>query len=277
MINRILKTQKSVVLLVAASMMLASCAAPEKIAYFQDTTDESVSVPVSGNHITLRPEDKIAILVNTPNDQLNSLYNLPYVSQRLGQVSQSVSSNYSQSVSGYTLDSNGDIDFPVLGRLHVAGMTRDEVAAYVKSQLIEKDLAKDAVVTVEFMNLTVSVFGEVTKPGRYAIEKDKLTILDAIGMAGDLTIYGKRENVRVLRTEDGVQKSYNVNLCNARNTMSSPVYFIQQDDVIYVEPNNVRARQSTVNGNNVRSTSFWISIATLAASVITLVMKTTTK
>lgn len=266
--------KKFIIPTISCALVLASCAAPDKIAYFQDTAGSSVSVSASASHIKLRPEDKIAILVNTSNDQLNNLYNLPYISQRLGQISQSVSTNYSQAVSGYTLDANGDIDFPVLGKIHVGGLTRDEVASYVKSQLIVNDLAKDPVVTVEFMNLTVSVFGEVTRPGRYAIEKDKVTILDALGMAGDLTIYGKRENVRVIRTEGDTQKSYNIDLCNARNTLSSPVYFIQQDDVIYVEPNDVRARQSTVNGNNVRSTSFWISLASLAASVATLVVRT---
>ena len=123
------------------------------------------------------------------------------------------------------------------------------------------------------MNLTVSVMGEVNRPGRYAIEKDKLTLLDALSMAGDLTIYGNRENVKVLRVVDGQEMSFKVNLCNAQSVFSSPVYFVQQDDLIYIEPNEMRARQSTVNGNNVRSTSFWISVASLAASVGTFLLR----
>lgn len=113
----------------------------------------------------------------------------------------------------------------------------------------------------------LKVLGEVEKPGRYAIDKDAVTILDAIGTAGDLTIYGKRESVKVLRNENGKMLTYEVNLCSAADLIASPAYYIRQNDVIYVDPNDVRARQSTVNGNNVRSTSFWISLTSLAASI----------
>ena len=157
----------------ALVVLLASCAAPTNISYFQDADSRGMSVPVTENHIRLRPEDKISIIVNTSNDQLTNLFNLPYISQRLGGVSQSVASNYSQAVSGYTVDENGDIDFPVMGKLHIEGLTRPEVAALIKGELTSRSLAKDPVVTVEFMNLTIAVMGEVARPGRYAIEKDK--------------------------------------------------------------------------------------------------------
>jgi len=258
---------KNLIPLAVALVLAASCAAPEKISYFQDATAYGVSEEVGDGHIRLRPEDKISIVVNTSNNDLTSLFNLPYISQRIG------TSSYTSAVSGYTVDADGCIDFPVLGKLRVAGLTRAETAAYIKSELMAKEQAKDPVVTVEFMNLTVSVMGEVTRPGRYAIDKDKLTILDALSLAGDLTIYGRRENVLVFRHQDGREVSYSVDLCSASDLMRSPVYFIQQDDVIYVEPNEMRARQSTVNGNNVRSTSFWISIASLAASVGTLLLR----
>ena len=256
-----------------AAALAASCAAPTTISYFQDADQYGLSIPVHENHIRLRPEDKISIIVNTTNDELTNLYNLPYISQRLGAISQSVNYNASQAVSGYTVDESGDIDFPVLGKIHIAGMTRPEVAAFIKNELISRSLAKDLVVTVEFMNLSIAVMGEVTRPGRYAIEKDKITLLDALSMAGDLTIYGNRENVKVLRIVDGNQTSFKVDLCSAQSVMTSPVYYLQQDDLIYVEPNDMRARQSTVNGNNVRSTSFWVSIASLAASVGTLLIR----
>ena len=253
--------------MIAAAAFLASCAAPENISYFQDAAEYGINESVQENHIRLRPEDKISIVVNTSDSELTSLFNLPYISQRIG------NSSYSSAVSGYTVDADGNIDFPVLGKLHVAGLTRAETAAYIKSELMAKKQARDPVVTVEFMNLTVAVMGEVARPGRYAIDKDKLTILDALSLAGDLTIYGRRENVMVFRNVDGKQTSYKVDLCSAASVLNSPVYFVQQDDVIYVEPNEMRARQSTVNGNNVRSTSFWISIASLAASVGTLLLR----
>lgn len=249
------------------ALAVVSCAAPEKISYFQDASSVGISEEVGDGHIRLRPEDKISIVVNTSNSDLTSLFNLPYISQRIG------TSSYTSAVSGYTVDSNGCIDFPVLGKLHVAGLTRAETAEYIKNELMRQEQAKDPVVTVEFMNLTVSVMGEVVRPGRYSIDKDKLTLLDALSLAGDLTIYGRRENVLVFRNLEGKAVSYSVDLCSASDLMRSPVYFIQQDDVIYVEPNEMRARQSTVNGNNIRSTSFWISIASLAASVGTLLIR----
>ena len=115
--------------------------------------------------------------------------------------------------------------------------------------------------------------GEVNKPGRFNIERDRLTLLEALSMAGDLTIYGNREKVIVMREEDGKQMSYFVDLCSAKELYSSPVYYLQQNDVIYVEPNTMRARQSTVNGNNVRSASFWMSLASFLASITFFIVK----
>ena len=161
----------------------------------------------------------------------------------------------------------------LLGKLHVQDMTREEVAVYIKKELQSHDLIKDPVVTVEFMNLSVNVMGEVNRPGRYNIDKDHLTILDALSQAGDLTIYGKREKVLVLRNENGKQRVYGINLCSADHLYSSPVYYLQQNDVVYVEPNDTKARQSTVNGNNVRSTSFWISLASLLTTISVLIFK----
>ena len=227
---------------------------------------------ISPQEIKIQPEDKISILVNSKNPQLANLFNLPVITRQIGQTSTS-SSGSNQGVSGYTVDADGNIDFPVLGKIHVAGMKREEIASYIKNELITKNLVKDPVVTVEFMNLAISVLGEVGKPGRYNIDRDKITLLDAISMAGDLTIYGKRENVYVMRNEGGKQTSYQVNLLSAQDVYSSPVYYLQQNDVIYVEPNSVRARQSTVNGNNVRSTSFWISLASLLTTITVLFVK----
>ena len=256
-----------------------SCSAPSQVTYFQDLRPgESEQKVVAATEIKVRPGDKLSIIVNSRDPQLTQLFNLPYVTQQIGQVSASkgsgsVSSGTSQGISGYTVDEKGMIDFPVLGKIEIAGKNREEIAAFIKEELLAKNLVKDPVVTVEYMNLCISVLGEVTQPGRYSIDRDKVTVLDAISMAGDLTIYGKREKVLVLREENGVQHVYGINLCSAEHLYTSPVYYLRQNDVVYVEPNNVRARQSTVNGNNVRSTSFWISLASLLTTVAVLVFK----
>ena len=123
------------------------------------------------------------------------------------------------------------------------------------------------------MNLFVSVMGEVSHAGRIKIDRDNMTILDALSEAGDLTIFGKREKVLVLRQENGKQRVYGVNLCSGDHIYSSPVYYLQQNDVVYVEANDTKLRQSTVNGNTIRSTSFWISLASLITSIAVLIVK----
>ena len=250
-----------------------SCSTPKEISYFQDlqpgVTELAITDPVE---IKVRPKDKLSILVNAQDPKLTNMFNLPIVSQQIGQESTG-SSGTSRGVSGYTVDSFGDINFPVLGKIRVEGMTREQIADYLTKQLKEQELIKDPVVTVEFMNLGVSVLGEVNKPGRISINRDNMTILDALSEAGDLTIFGKREKVLVLRQEDGKQRVYGVNLCSAEHIYSSPVYYLQQNDVVYVIPNDTKSRQSTVNGNTVRSTSFWISLASLITSIAVLIAK----
>jgi len=256
-------------LCLAFSAALASCAAPTQISYFQDTAADT-SLDVKPQNIRLRPDDKVSIIVNCRDAQLTNMFNLPYVTRRLGDESGELGSS-AQGMSGYTVDSYGNIDFPILGPVNISGLTREEVASKIRGELVSRNLVKDPVVTVEFMNLTFSVLGEVTAPGRYGISRDHLTVIDAIAMARDLTIFGRRENVRVYREQDGVQQTYCINLCNASEMVASPAFYIQQNDVIYVEPNDMRARQSTVNGNNVLSTSFWISVASLAATLVTTI------
>lgn len=275
-IIRSLSLQATYLLFIAWAAV--SCSAPSHVTYFQDLRPgESEQKIIAATEIKVRPGDKLSIIVNSRDPQLTQLFNLPYVTQQLGQISTSKGSGSisgtSQGISGYTVDEKGMIDFPVLGKLEVAGKNREEIAAFIKGELLAKDLVKDPVVTVEYMNLCISVLGEVANPGRYSIDRDKVTLLDAISMAGDLTIYGKREKVLVLREENGVQRVYGVNLCSAEYLYTSPVYYLRQNDVVYVEPNNVRARQATVNGNNVRSTSFWISLASLLTTVAVLVFK----
>ncbi len=253
-------------------LLAVSCSTPHGIAYFQDlrpgVSELSVTDPVE---VTVRPKDKISIIVNSQDPKLSNMFNLPVVSQQIGQETSGSSS--ARGVSGYTVGSDGFINFPVLGRIKVSGMTREQIASYLTEQLKEQELVKEPVVTVEFMNLCVSVLGEVNNPGRVSIDRDNLTILDALSEAGDLTIYGKREKVLVLREEEGKQRVYGVNLCSADHLYTSPVYYLQQNDVIYVEPNDTKSRQSTVNGNTVRSTSFWISLASLITSIAVLIVK----
>jgi polysaccharide export outer membrane protein len=257
-------------ILLSAVAALSSCGSSKQVVYFQDLKPGETEFKLPEiKTITVRPEDKISIIVNSRDPQLTDLFNLPYVSRQLGQSlrTNGITVSNNQGVSAYTIDTNGEIDFPVLGKMYVAGMKREEIAEYIKNELIKENFVKDPVVTVEFANLCISVLGEVNNPGRFSIDRDWLTVLDALSMAGDLTIYGNRYKVMVLRQEGDVQRVYGIDLTSGEHVYTSPAYYLQQNDVVYVEPNAVKARQSTVNGNNVRSTSFWISLASLLTSI----------
>lgn len=262
-------------LLVVWLVLLTSCNSTKEVLYFQDLKPgDSLTVTAEALALKVRPQDKISIIVNSRDPQLMALFNLPRVSKQIGPVGTALSSLSSsgQDVLGYTVDKNGEIDFPVLGKIYVAGKTREEIAEYIKGELKRENLVKDPVVTVEYMNLCVSVLGEVNAPGRYGLDRDKNTILDVLGMAGDLTINGNRTNVMVLRQDGNTQRVYGIDLTSGSDIYSSPAYYLQQNDVVYVEPNEMKARQSTVNGNTVRSTSFWISLTSLAMSVALFIM-----
>ena len=166
---------KKIVFACIILFVVSACSSSKKILYFQDTQNAAITKNINHSPIRLQPEDKISILVNSKDVQLTNLFNLPVVSTRIGQTA-SLSNNATTNVSGYTIDSAGNIDFPVVGQLHIGGMTRMEVAAFVKNKLISENLVKDPIVTVEYMNLQISILGEVSKPGRYNIVQDKITI-----------------------------------------------------------------------------------------------------
>lgn len=260
--------RKSVLLLIALVVLAASCGTSQKVLYFQNSQDgQGIALP-EAKDITICPKDKISIIVKSRDYNLSNLFNLPYFTQRVGTSVEAVSSNgYTQGIAGYLVDDSGCIDFPVLGTIKVEGMTRGQLQQYLRNRLISEDLVKDPTIVVDFMNLRISVMGEVNAPGRYAIDHDQFTVLDAISAAGDLTIYGNRNNIKVLRTEDGKKFTYNVDISSLDSLAVSNAYYLKQNDVVYVEPNRVRSRQSTVNGNNILSASFWISVASLVSNI----------
>jgi polysaccharide export outer membrane protein len=271
-----MKALNNLTMAVLAAALLWSCATPTNIAYFQDMEESQVLQNQKVTPIRLKPMDQVSIIVNTRVPEVTAMFNMPYYTNRIGETQSLTSAsgtNYSLSatnISGYTLDADGNIDFPVLGKINLAGKTREEAANYVKDLIIASKQTKEAVVTVEFMNLGFSVLGEVTRPGRYKIDRDRFTIFDALGLAGDLTINGQRENVTLVRHNGQADEVFKLNLLDAGQLYSSPAFYVQQGDMIYVLPNEKRVRESTVNGNTVRSSSFWISLASLTTSVIVL-------
>lgn len=246
----------------------AACNPSKNIIYFQDVTNASYDAVNSDYSITVQPKDMLAITVSCKDPDLAVMFNLPTVSYTRNSE---IVNGASQQQLAYVVDMNGDINFPVLGKIHVAGLSRWQVQEKIKTEIKNRKLLKDLVVTVEFRNFKISILGEVNKPGSYRIEGDKVTILEALSMAGDLTIYGQRDEIYVIREEDNERTTYKVDL-RSTDLFKSPVYYLKQNDIVYVQPNKVRAGQSTINENNAKSVSLWISVASLLASLGVLIV-----
>ena len=241
------------VAMVAMIALLSSCSTPKDIAYFQDFNMGKSIVVQNPVEIKFKADDEIRVMVSSDKPELESQFSLHAGGDEGG--------------SRYTIDSEGCIRFPLLGKIHVAGLNRQELQEVIRDQIMERGLIRDPIVTVDYSNLYVIILGDVGT-GRVLIDRDKFTILDAIGSSGDLHITGQRTNVKVIRENYGKKTVYEVNLCSAEDLYSSPVYYLQQNDVIYVEMNKKEKRNSTVMGNSTVQPSFWMGLATFIVSAM---------
>ena len=249
--------------------LLASCGTKtyKNINYLQDAQKDTSMVMSTEGGILVQPKDMISIVVSCRNPELAAMFNLVNVSYQAGGET-SISGSYNRLL-GYAVDADGDIEFPVVGKINVAGLTRWQVAEKVKYELESKNLLREPVVTVEFLNFKISVLGEVNHPGTYTVSGDKITILEALSLAGDLTIFGKRDKIAVVREQNGKRNIYMVDI-RSTDMFYSPAYYLQQNDVVMVEPNKVRAGQSTINENSLKSASFWVSMASFGVTIANL-------
>ena len=250
-------------------LAFTGCYAPSNVAYFQDMPLEKEVSVVKPTEVIFQAGDQINILVSTRDAALSSIFS-KYSNYTVGEAR----GGYGGRDSHYVIDADGTIDFPVLGRIPVAGKTRSELELFIKKMIQDQNLVKDPVITVTFNNLFVTVIGSTGRVGRVNIDRDNFTLLDAIAQAGDLDLTGLRENVRVIR-EVGIDKliCYEVNFCSAEDIYNSPVYYLQQKDVIYVEPNNKVKRTTTQYGTQVVNYTFWFSLISSTFGLIALFRK----
>lgn len=239
------------------AVVLASCGAPKDIAYFQDRAPGTTQpVVINAQPFKLRPGDRVSITVKSRNDQLVNQFN--------------VSSTAGANGGGYLIDDNGEIDFPVLGKIKIAGKDRQEVVNMFRDTLRNSKLVDDALVQVEYTGLYVNVLGQIGGR-RVNITKDKMTLYELLAEVGDLNIDAKRKNVLVIREEDGIRSQYEVDLTTMKGVYESPAYYVHQNDIVYIEPNNKTKRGSTVNGNLFQTWGFWTGITGVFMSVYSLV------
>lgn len=249
-----------------AVVLLASCGSVKNVAYLQNSDEVSTSNSNFLYDARIMPKDILTITVSTINPDAATPFNLtvptPFNTQ--------TRSSYSQpALQRYLVDNNGCIDFPVLGRLEVGGLTKSMCEKMIHDKIMPYlNASENPVVTVNMANYKISVLGEVNRPGMFNVSNEKINIFEALAQAGDLTIYGVREKVKLIREYDNGRKEiYTVNL-NDANLISSPYYYLQQNDIIYVEPNTVKARNSSIG----QSTTLWFTATSILISVASLIV-----
>lgn len=244
---------------------LTSCQSYKKVPYFQDA--DLSHQEISSQELydaKIMPKDLLTIIVSCTSPELAVPFNLTVAS------TSNISQSYTTSqpvLQQYLVDNNGNINFPVLGELHIGGLTKKQTENMIVEKL-KPYIKEKPIVTVRMVNYKISVIGEVARPGTFTITNEKVNLLEALAMAGDMTIYGMRDNVKLIREDNkGQQQIITLNL-NKVETISSPYYYLQQNDIIYITPNKTKAQNSDIG----TSTSLWFSATSILVSVASLLI-----
>lgn len=264
---------KSIALSMLVAICLASCTSNKTtLPYFTDiATVKEGTIPGSDYMPVIQPNDELYIGVWSVSPAATSAYNLPFTNPATRDELSTATSPRSQT---YVVDTKGDINMPVLGIVHVEGLSTEQLQQEL-TRRISADV-KDPVVTVRLLNFNIVVAGEVKDPKRIPINENRITILDALAMAGDLTEYGERSNVLVIREENGERKFAHVDL-NSSDLLTSPYYYLQQNDYVYVAPNSIRQANSKYNQNNAFKLSVISTVVSAASVIASLVIALTIK
>jgi polysaccharide export outer membrane protein len=248
----------------AVALLFLSCASKKKTVYFQGERD--VIASGTNNFATnLMADDLLDITVMGLDAEAVKPFNLlTYGQSNLSGMNSVIGSN---GLTGYLIDTNGDIEFPIIGKIKLTGMSRAQAAELIKGRL--KDYLKDPIVNIRILNYKFTILGDIARPGTYNIPNERITLIEAIGMAGDLNLSGLRKNILVIRDKDGKKTETRVDL-TSKDIFNSPVFYLQQNDVIYVEPNRPKRNSSAVNSTGL---NLVISISTLLVTLTTLLIR----
>ena len=241
---------------------LTSCVSKKDIVYFQNDAIEQEKVSNSFKTM-IKPDDLLQITITALDIEAVRPFNLTsvnYANTSNAAVGQAQQQNY-------LVDTKGEIEFPVLGKIKIGGLTRNEAINLLKNKL-SPDYIKDPNVNIRIANYKISVLGDVRKPGSYNIPNERITILDALALAGDVNISGQRNNVLIIREDSGEKMQYRVDL-RSNKLLTSPVYYLQQNDVVYVEPNYASVQSASSNSN----TSLFISLTGLIITIVSLIIR----
>ena len=264
---------KKLWIILISAVALSSCASQKKALYLQDLDSQKVMEIAADHPIRFKPLDRITVVVNSQRPELAAPFNTSTSYNSLSGTpidGSNVTASSSYALQVRTIDENGMLEMPIIGKVYCEGKTRSEVADEIARLIREGGHLTDPSVNIQFSDMHISVFGEVAKPGYYSIANDRVSLFDALSMAGDLTIYGQRNDVIVVREENGVRTSAELDL-TSQEIFNSPYFYVQQNDFIYVKPNKYKAQTGEYNQNR----SFYISLASTAISVATLIVTIT--
>ena len=254
---------------ILGALLLASCATNKRAAYIQQVQTDIPTAIEQDYQIRIKPLDRLTVTINSKDPELAAPFNAASSYNSLNGLS-----SYSSSSNGHlqilTVDKEGKIQLPIIGEIDCDGLTRNELAKKIENTIRENGMVHDPIVIIQFADVKFSVLGEVARPGQFSITKDRISLFDALAMAGDLTIYGQRENVALIREENGMRTVHYFDLKNP-DILTSPYFYLQQDDVVYVTPNKYKAQAGEINQNR----SFYISLVSVAVSVATLLVTIT--
>lgn len=235
--------KQNLIILISCLFLFAACAPQRNLVYFSEGTKTSkgtVTLPAAAMEVKIQPDDILKISVNTLSPESNALFNPPAAE------------------SGYKVDNTGNIHFPVLGSVKLEGLSLDQAQIKIAAE-VEK-YAKSPNVSVQYLNFKITVIGEVARPNSFSITNDKINVLEALGLAGDMTAFGKRENVLIIRQNGNERTMARINM-NNRNVLNSPYFNLKQNDIVYVEPDRAKAASISLSNR-------WIPV--IIASVLTI-------
>ena len=246
-----------------------SCSPPRKVTYVQDMLPSMIyPMDLPNKEIKLTKDDKLSITVGSKNPELVIPFNIGVGSYALnadGAVASAMSGTTSIRERGYVLDKNGEIEFPIIGKIKAEGLTTKELGDVIKNSLIKNGLVSDPMVTVDLLNLKITVLGEVGSVGVQTIQDTRVTLLDVIANSGGVTSNGRMDNVAVIREEDGVRQMYETNL-KSMELFESPAFYLQQNDIVYVRP--IAAKPSARTDSNWRMVSAGLTIISLVSTLL---------
>src|SRR5690606_1771797 len=235
MLQIISNTRFKVLTLLVVTLLAASCGSKKDVVYLQDTGNFETLIDKNAFTPKFKEDDVVSIYVSTLDTEASAPFNLFRGSSEGGIRPEQVD---------YLVDDNGEIDCPVIGKVKIAGLSPEETRALLRERLSE--YLKDPIINIRLRNFTVTVLGEVNRPGTYPVNGEQISILEALGLAGDLTIKAVRTNIMVIRDFDGTKVYTRINLLD-KNAMNSPVYYLTQNDVVYVEPNKSAITASSLD------------------------------